>query len=75
MPAKNPRLNVVVDKHTYSQVRSLAVKDGVPLATKVRDLLKDALEIHEDTYLASIADEREVTWSDAEALCHDETWS
>lgn len=75
MPAKNPRLNVVVDKHTYSQVRSLAVKDGVPLATKVRDLLKDALEIHGDTLLATIADDREITWSDDKALSHEDAWS
>ncbi len=75
MPAKNPRINVVVDKFIYRHVRLLAEKDGVPLSTKVRDLLKEALETHEDIGLAALADERDATWKDTSSLSHDETWS
>ena len=46
MPAKNPRINVVLDAPLYNQVQFLAGKDGVSLSTKVRDLLKEAMEIH-----------------------------
>ena len=47
MPAKNPRINVVLDAPLYNQVQFLAGKDGVSLSTKVRDLLKEALELKE----------------------------
>ena len=51
MPAKNPRINVVLDVPLYNNVQYLAEKDGVSLSTKVRDLLKEAMETHEDIYL------------------------
>ena len=75
MPAKNPRINVVVDKSTYQHIRLLAKNEGVPLSTKTRDLLREALETHEDIELAALADERDATWDDAASLSHDETWS
>ena len=45
MPAKNPRINAVLDPPLFKYVQFLAEKDGVSLSTKVRDLLKDAMEI------------------------------
>jgi len=75
MPAKNPRINVVLDPPLYKNVQFLAEKDGVSLSTKVRDLLKDAMEIQEDIYLAELAEKRETTLAVNETLNHDETWS
>ena len=75
MPAKNPRINVVLDDPLYRNVRFLAEKEGVSLSTKVRDLLKEALEIQEDLYLAEFAEEREKTWDESPILYHDKTWS
>lgn len=75
MPAKNPRINVVLDPPLYKNVQFLAEKDGVSLSTKVRDLLKDAMEIQEDIYLAYVAEERESTLDVNEALSHEDTWS
>ena len=75
MPAKNPRINVVLDPPLYKNVQFLADKDGVSLSTKVRDLLKDAMEIQEDIYLANIAEEREKSLDVNEALSHEDTWS
>jgi len=75
MPAKNPRINVVLDPMLFKNVQFLAEKDGVSLSTKVRDLLKDALEVQEDIYLGAIADKREKTLDAKEILTHEDTWS
>jgi hypothetical protein len=52
----------------------LAKKDNVSLSAKVRDLLKEALEIHEDIALSQFAEEREKSWDDSKALTHDDVW-
>jgi predicted DNA-binding protein len=75
MPAKNPRINVVLDPPLYQTVQFLAEKDGVSLSTKVRDLLREALEIQEDIYLAAFAQERESTLGESPPLTHEEVWS
>ena len=75
MPAKNPRINVVLDPPLFKNVQFLAEKDGVSLSTKVRDLLKDALEIQEDICLADVAEKRENTFDAKETLSHRDTWS
>ena len=75
MPAKNPRINVVLDDPIYRYVQFLAEKDGVSLSTKVRDLIKEALETDEDIYLAAFAEEREKSLDESSVLSHDETWS
>jgi hypothetical protein len=75
MPTKNPRINVVLDKTLYKSVRSLARKDRVSLSTKVRDLLKEALELHEDLYLVAIAEQREKSLGEDSTLSHEEVWS
>jgi metal-responsive CopG/Arc/MetJ family transcriptional regulator len=59
MPAKNPRINVVLEKPLYQNVERMARKDGVSLSLKVRDLVREALEMEEDIALASIAKHRE----------------
>ncbi len=75
MPAKNPRINVVLDMPSYKNVQFLAEKDGVSLSAKMRELLKDALNIEEDIYLASIAQERAMTLDITDTFTHEETWS
>ena len=75
MPAKNPRINVVLDPPLFKNVQLLAEKDGVSLSTKVRDLLKDAMEVQEDIYLADAAQKREKTLDIKKALSHEDTWA
>ena len=75
MPSQNPRINVVLDNLLYQDVRLLAEKDNVSLSAKVRDLLKQALEIQEDIALSGFAEKRESTWNDSKALTHDDVWS
>jgi predicted DNA-binding protein len=74
MPAKNPRINVVLEEPLYREVQFLAKKDGVSMSTKVRDLLKELLDTQEDIYLARIADRRSSTWKKPLGLSHEETW-
>ena len=75
MPAKNPRINVVLDKPLFKNVKFLAEKDGVSLSTKVRDLIREAIETQEDLYLAAFAEGRENTLDLNNTLSHEETWS
>lgn len=75
MPAKNPRINVVLEDPLYKQVQFLAQKDGVSMSAKVRELLKEIIETQEDIYLAEIASKREAGWKDSKAISHNEVWS
>ena len=75
MSAKNPRINVVLDKPLYKDVQFLAEKDGVSLSTKARDLIKEAMDTQEDIYLAAFAEERERTLDRNSKLTHEEAWS
>jgi len=75
MPSQNPRINVVLNNLLYQDVRLLAEKDNVSLSAKVRDLIKEALEIQEDIALSGFAESREKSWNDSKALNHDDVWS
>ena len=75
MPSKNPRINVVFDDNLYKNIQFLAETDGVSLSAKVKDLIKEALEVQEDLYLATFAEEREKTWDKSTSRTHDEIWS
>jgi hypothetical protein len=74
MPSQKPRINIVLDDFLYQNVRILAEKDNISLSAKVRDLLKEALEIQEDIALSEFAEEREKSWDDSKALTHDDVW-
>ena len=74
MPAKNPRINVVLEKPLYEAIKRIAKKEGISISLKARDLLREALEIHEDMILGEIASEREKTFRRDKSLSHDEIW-
>ncbi|TKB93516.1 MAG: antitoxin, RHH family protein [Nitrospira sp.] len=74
MPATNPRVNVVLDEPLYQGLRRWAKRDGISLSLKVRDLVKDALDIEEDRVLANIADGRMATFDRKAAKTHAEVW-
>ena len=74
MPVKNPRINVVLEKPLYSRIEKLASRDGVSLSLKVRDLVKEALEIEEDIALSAFSEKRVRTFSKSKALKHHEVW-
>lgn len=74
MPTKHPRVNVVLEKPLYKDVERIAGRDGVSLSLKVRDLVKEALEIEEDIALSHVAEAREKSFDRKKALRHDEVW-
>jgi len=74
MPTKNPRINVAVDKSIYSIIETLAKEKGVSMSMIIRDLIKEALEVNEDAFLADFAEEREKTLDREETLSHEEVW-
>lgn len=74
MPTRNPRINVVLEEPLYATIERLAKRDKVSLSLKVRDLVKEALEIEEDIALSVFAEERERTLRKATALKHNEVW-
>ncbi|MGZ9138059.1 MAG: ribbon-helix-helix protein, CopG family [Candidatus Deferrimicrobiaceae bacterium] len=74
MPARNPRVNVVLEKPLYEAVGHLAKKEGVSLSTAVRDLVKEAIGIREDIDLGRFAETRERTLRRTRALTHKDVW-
>lgn len=74
MPAKNPRVNVVLEKPVYSALHDLAETEGVSMSMLMRDLVKEALDLREDRALADFAAEREKDFDRKKALDHDEVW-
>ena len=74
MPTTKSRINVILEDPLYETIEQLAERDGVSLSMKVRDLVKEALEIREDIALTSFAEKREKTFRKSKSLKHDEVW-
>ncbi len=74
MPAKNPRINLVLEGPVYESVKRLAASEGVSLSLKARELIKEALETYEDEALAKLAEKREATLERSNTLDHSEVW-
>ncbi len=75
MPAMNPRVNVVLETPLFAAVSRLARQERVSLSMKVRDLVREAIEFHEDIHLAAIAESREKTFTRRKALSHQQVWA
>lgn len=74
MPAKNPRINVVLETPLYNAIHDLAEDEGVSMSMLMRDLVKESLELREDRALAAFAAEREAGFDRRNALNHEDTW-
>ena len=74
MPTTSPRVNVVLEKPLFLTLKKLATKDGVSLSTKVRDLIREALEEYEESFLVRVAEERAKTFKRSRALTHEQVW-
>ncbi len=72
MPAKNPRVMVVMENVLHRWVKDRAKAEGISVSLKVRDLLKEAYETHEDEALGLFAAEREKTFKRKDALTTNE---
>ena len=74
MPTKNPRINVSLEKPVYSLIEKIAKEKGISMSMVTRDLVREALEIHEDAILAEFAERREATLDSNDTLTHAEVW-
>jgi hypothetical protein len=74
MPAKNPRINIVVEPSLYAAIQDLAEKKGMSLSMLTRDLIKESIEIYEDKAFLKFAEERDKTLNPKTALSHEKTW-
>jgi predicted DNA-binding protein len=73
MTTTKKRINISVSKETEAALKYLAKRDQEPLATKVIDLVEEALELEEDRMLSAIADERLANHK-GRWLTHQEVW-
>ena len=74
MPAKNPRVNIVVEPPLYKVMHELAASVGVSMSTIARDLIREAINLREDVALAAFADIRMKTFDKKVALSHEDVW-
>ena len=74
MPAKNPRVNIVVEPLLFSVMHDLASEQGVSMSTLARDLIREAIDLREDVALAAFADTRMKTFDRKTALSHEDVW-
>ena len=74
MLTKNLRINVALEKPIYSIIEKLAEQRGLSLSMVTRDLIREALEIHEDAVLSAVAEDSETTLVEKKTLTHDEVW-
>ena len=74
MLANHARVRVLLKRPLYDALVWLARRDGVTVSTKARDLLRDALETHENVVLIEIAAERERSIDRTKTLTHDAVW-
>ena len=73
MSTDKRRLNITLTKEVDKAVSTLALRDNVPQATKVSELLKRALEIEEDQVWDRIASKRDV--KNTRFISHDKAWA
>jgi hypothetical protein len=74
MPTKHPRINVALEEPLYVIIGELARLKGISMSMVTRELIKEAIEIEEDTLLTSFAEEREQSFDKSQALKHNEVW-
>jgi predicted DNA-binding protein len=73
MATLKKRLNITLPKEARVYLKKLAMVDQVPEATKAAELLQMALEIQEDAYFSTVADER--LKKSKKSISHKEFWS
>lgn len=72
MVTANPRIQVMLDNETNGLLASLAAQQQRSVSAAAAELIREALELHEDELLSTYADARFVeasTW-----VAHDDAW-
>ena len=74
MPAKKPRVNIVVEPPLYSVMHDLATTHGVSLSILACDPIWEAIDLRENVALAAFADTRMKTFERKAVLSHEDAW-
>ncbi|MFH1799780.1 MAG: antitoxin, RHH family protein [Candidatus Omnitrophota bacterium] len=74
MATKQPRLNVVLEPSIYETLYKMSKREGLSMSLVARDLLREALTIHEDAFWAKAAAEREKSLSKTKPVRHRDVW-
>ena len=72
MATENPRIQVMLDKQTTKYLAKLAKKHERSLSSTAADLIREALELHEDIVWSELAEKRSKEikrW-----ISHEEVW-
>lgn len=72
MPTIKRRINITADKGVERALVLSARRDGVPVASKAAELLRNALELEEDLAWCAIIKER--TSKKVKLLTHKQVW-
>ncbi len=72
MTTKNPRINVTFEETTVSLLSRLAHQEHKSMASLVRELALEALEMREDFYLSQVAEK--LDQKGAKTYGHDDAW-
>ncbi len=72
MATKNPRINVTFEEATASLLSDVAKQEHKSVASLVRELALEALEMREDFYLSKLAEKLDI--EGAKTYSHDDVW-
>jgi hypothetical protein len=68
MSTKSPRIHAVLEPRLFAVVKGLAKEHGSSLSQEAHDLIREAVELHEDRALDGLAEKRRRSWSSKTAL-------
>lgn len=74
MSVYSRRVRLALDQRMLSAVRQLAKRDRVSVSLKLRDLVRQGVELEEDLILAAIAKRRDRTFYRDKWLSHKQIW-
>ena len=72
MATKNPRINVTFEETIAGLLSHLAHQEHKSVASLVRELTLEALEMREDFYLSKVAEK--IDRQGAKTYSHDDAW-
>jgi len=72
MPTDNPRIQVMLDSETNNLLANFAALQKRSVSSAAAELIREALEIHEDMLLSKHADERFL--SNKKWIKHEDAW-
>ncbi len=74
MPTDRPRIQVTLDENTSGLLAMLADKQDRSISATAAELIREALELHEDLYLSEISNKR-ISDDNGKRFSHKDAWS